>query len=152
MENDQKITILSVNEVPDSTVINRAALRRMGNQTVNVDINVREVPNIEKSIVSVVVSCSYLAQIGFLRYRILVSSVVVNFGIENLGRIVIQKGGEKVIPSDLMLKMLGVAVGALRGVVAVRTQGTKLRNSPLPMIDLKALLYRLHYGQTPVDR
>lgn len=153
MDNEQaKITVLSINEVPDSTVINRAALRRMGNQTVNVDINVRVVPNIEKSIVSMVVSCSYIAQIGFLRYRILVSSVVANFGIENLAKIVINKGEEKVIPSGTMLTMLGVAVGALRGVVAVRTQGTKLRNSPLPLIDLNTLMYRLHYGQTPVDR
>lgn len=153
MENVQpNITILSVNEVPDSTVINRSALRRMGNQTVNVDLNVRVVPNIEKSIVSLVVSCSYLAQIGFLRYRILVSSVVANFGVENLSKIVIPKGDENVIPSDIMMTMLGVAVGALRGVVSVRTQGTKLRNSPLPLIDLKTLIYRLHYGQTPVDR
>lgn len=153
MENVQpKVTILSVNEVPDSTAINRSALRRLGNQTVNVDINVRVVPNIEKSLVSIVVSCSYLAQIGFLRYRVLVSSVVANFGIENLAKVVIPKGDEYVIPADLMLTMLGVAVGALRGVVAVRTQGTKLRNSPLPLIDLNTLMYRLHYGQTPVDR
>ena len=153
MDNVQpKITILSVNEVPDSTAINRSALRRLGNQTVNVDINVRVVPNIEKSLVSIVVSCSYLAQIGFLRYRVLVSSVVANFGIENLAKVVIPKGDEYVIPSDIMLTMLGVAVGALRGVVAVRTQGTKLRNSPLPLIDLNTLMFRLHYGQTPVDR
>lgn len=145
------ITILSIHEVPDSTAINRSALRRLGSRPVTVDINVRVVTNIEKSIVSLVVSCSYLATAPYLRQRILVSSVVANFGIENLAKVVVNKGGEKVIPRETMLTMLGVAVGALRGVVAVRTQETKLRNSPLPLIDLNTLLARLRYGQTPVN-
>lgn len=153
MESHQpNITILSVNEVPDSTAINRSALRRLGTRPVTVDINVRVVTNLEKSIVSLVVSCSYLAKTEYLRQRILVSSVVANFGVENLAGVVVTKGGEKVLPRETMLTMLGVAVGALRGVVAVRTQDTKLRHSPLPLIDLNTLLARLRYGQTPVNR
>ena len=39
--------------------------------------------------------------------------------------------------------------GALRGIIAVRTAGPTLANRPLPIIDLTALMYRLHYGSAP---
>lgn len=149
-ESHVKVTLVSVNEVPDATVVNRSALRRMGNQTVNVDMNVRVVPDVERSLISLVVSCSYIAEIGYIRTRILVSSVIATFEIENLRDHIIMQNGEVVVAGQLMMTMLGIAVGALRGVVAVRTAGTKLRNAPLPIIDLTALMYRLHYGKVPI--
>lgn len=148
-ESQVKLTLLSVNELPDSTVINRSALRRMGNQTVTVDMNVRVIPDLDRSLISLVVSCSYIAVIGYIRTRILVSSVVATFEVEDLRSHIVSKGGEVIVAGQLMMTMLGIAVGALRGVVAVRTQGTKLRNTPLPIIDLTALMYRLHYGKAP---
>lgn len=148
-ESQVKITLLSVNELPDSTVINRSALRRIGNQTVSVDMNVRVIPDLDRSLISLVVSCSYIAVIGYIRTRILVSSVVATFEIEDLQKHIVVQGGEVVVAGQAMMTMLGIAVGALRGVVAVRTQGTKLRNTPLPIIDLTALMYRLHYGRVP---
>ena len=42
--------------------------------------------------------------------------------------------------------MLGMAVGALRGVIAVRTADTPLRFRPLPIIDLTALMYRMQFA------
>ncbi len=148
-ESQVKITLLSVNELPDSTVINRSALRRIGNQTVSVDMNVRVIPDLDRSLISLVVSCSYIAVIGYIRTRILVSSVVATFEIEDLQKHIVVQGGEVVVAGQVMMTMLGIAVGALRGVVAVRTQGTRLRNTPLPIIDLTALMYRLHYGRVP---
>ena len=145
-EKQVNLRLVSVNEVPDATVINRSALRRMGNQTVTVDMNVKVVPDVERSLISLVVSCSYIAVIGYIRTRILVSSVVATFEVEDLKEHIATRGGEVIVAGQLMMTMLGIAVGALRGVVAVRTQGTKLRNTPLPIIDLTALMYRLNYG------
>lgn len=148
-ESQVKLTLLSVNEVPDATVINHRALRRIGSQTVSVDMNVKVVPDLERSLISLVVSCSYIAVIDFIRTRVLVSSVVATFEVEDLCEHVVTQGGEVIVAGQLMMTMLGISVGALRGVVAVRTQGTKLRNTPLPIIDLTALMYRLHYGKAP---
>ncbi|MBP3590312.1 MAG: hypothetical protein J6J61_07030, partial [Muribaculaceae bacterium] len=62
----------------------------------------------------------------------------------------IERHGENaVVDSQLMMLMLGVAVGALRGIVAVRTKGTLLESRPLPIINISALMYRLHYGEEP---
>lgn len=42
-----------------------------------------------------------------------------------------------------MTNMLGIAVGALRGIVSVRTTDTPLHRRPLPIIDLNVLMQRL---------
>lgn len=146
-ENQVNITLVSVSEVPESTVLNRSALRRMGHEPINVDMNVRVVPDLERGMISLVVSCSYIALLSMVRQRVLTSSVVATFEVGDLKSHIIQRGQEVVVAAKLMETMLGIAVGALRGVVAVRTAGTPLRHRPLPIINLTALMYRLNYGK-----
>lgn len=116
---------------------------------VDVDMNVRVVPDLEHSLVSLVVTCSYIAVLGLIRTRVLSCTVVSTFEIEDLASHVSMQGEEVIVGGKLMMTMLGIAVGALRGVVAVRTADTPLRFRPLPVIDLTALMYRLHYGNRP---
>lgn len=141
--------LVSVREVEGATAVNRRALRRLGRTPVNVDMNVRVVPDLDHSLVSLVVTCSYVAVIGFIRTRVLSCSVVTTFEIEDLRQHIEMQGEEVVVGGKLMMTMLGIAVGSLRGIVAVRTAGTPLRFRPLPVIDLRALMYRLHYGNAP---
>ena len=138
---------ISVSEVPGATVINRSALRRLGHETVSVDMNVRVIPDVQHNMISLVVSCSYIAPIGLVRQRLLVSSVIATFEIEDLAENIVMHGSEVVVAGKLMMTMLGIAVGALRGIVAVHTKGTALRHRPLPIIDLTALMARLNYGK-----
>ncbi len=141
--------LVSVREVEGATAINRRAMRRMGRTPVNVDMNVRVVPDMDHSLVSLVVTCSYVAVLGLIRTRVLSCSIVATFEIDELQSHVCMQGEDVVVGGKLMMTMLGIAVGALRGVVAVRTAGTPLRFRPLPVIDLTALMYRLHYGNSP---
>ncbi len=138
--------LLSVREVEGATAINRRALRRLGRTPLNVDMNVRVVPDMEHSLVSLVVTCSYVAVIGLIRTRVLACTVVSTFEIEDLAAHVTLQGEEVLVGGKLMTTMLGIAVGALRGVVAVKTADTVLRYRPLPVVDLTALMYRLQYG------
>ena len=124
-ETQVKVSLVSVSEVPGATVINRSALRRLGRETVSVDMNVRVVPDLGRDMISLVVSCSYIAPIGMVRQRLLVSSVIATFEVEDLRDNIV----------------------ALRGIVSVHTQGTPLRHRPLPIIDLTALMARLNYGK-----
>lgn len=146
-ESKVNVSLVSVSEVPHATVINRSALRRLGHETVSVDMNVRVIPDVPHNMISLVVSCSYIAPIGFVRQRLLVSSVITTFEIEDLASNIVMRGNEVVVAGQLMMTMLGIAVGALRGIVAVHTQGTALRHRPLPIIDLTALMARLNYGK-----
>lgn len=147
-DSELKITLLSVNELPDSTVINRRMLRKLGNDPVSVDMNVRVLPDVERSVISLVVTCTYIGVIGMIRTRILTSSVIATFEIEKLVNDKRQANVEVVVDAELMKTMLSIAVGALRGIVAVRTADTPLRNTPLPIIDLTVLMYRLNYGRS----
>ena len=144
-----KFSLLSVREIEGATAINRRALRRLGHNPVNVDMNVRVVPDLDRSLVSLVVTCSYVAVLGLIRTRVLSCSVVTVFEVEDLASHVTMEGEEAIVGGQLMSTMLGIAVGALRGVVAVRTADTPLRFRPLPVIDLTALMYRLNYGNRP---
>lgn len=141
--------LVSVREVEGATAINRRVLRRLGHTPINVDLNVRVIPDLDHSLISLVVTCSYVAVIGMIRTKVLACSVVSTFEVEDLLEHVTMQGEEVIVGSKLMMTMLGIAVGSLRGVVAVRTADTVLRFRPLPVIDLTALMYRIHYGVSP---
>lgn len=140
------ISLVSVCEVEGATVLNRRAIRQLGHTPVSVDLNVRAVPDIDHSLLSLVVTCSYLANIALIRTRVLSCSVVATFEIPGLASILAVQGEDVIMTGKVMSTMLGIAVGSLRGVIAVRTAATPLRFRPLPIIDLNALMYRLQFG------
>ena len=141
------VRLISVNELAGATAINRRALRRLGGRTVSVDMNVRAIPDLNHSMVTLVVTCSYIAVIGLLRTRLLTCSAVATFEVEDLRKHIETEGEDAVLGGQLMTLMLGIAVCSLRGIVAMRTADTPLRNVPLPILDLNALMYRLRYGR-----
>lgn len=140
---DIAMTLIDLGEVDGASAINRRALRRLTREAISVDMNVKVVPDIERSLLSVLVSCSYRAVIGLIRERLLVCTAVATFEVEGLASLIEENGQEKILPTPLMMNMLGIAVGALRGIVAVRTADTPLRRRPLPIIDLDTLMRRL---------
>ncbi len=145
MEETINISLVSVCEVEGATAINRRALRRLGRTPISVDLNVRAVPDLDRNLISLVVSCSYIAVIGLIRTRVLSCSVVSTYEIPNLRNIIAEQGEEVIVSGKVMTTMLGMTVGSLRGVIAVRTADTPLRYRPLPIIDLTALMYRLQF-------
>lgn len=146
-DNQIKISLVSVSEVPGATALNRSALRRMGQQPVSVDINAKVVPDMQRNMLSLVVSCSYIAVAGISRQRVLTCSVVATYEVEKLQEYISKNNGNIVVATPLLHRMLSITVGSLRGVIAVRTAGTPLRHRPLPIIDLDALMYRINFGQ-----
>ncbi len=142
-DKDIAMTLIDLGEVDGASAINRRALRRLTREAISVDMNVKVVPDIERSLLSVLVSCSYRAVIGLIRERLLVCTAVATFEVEGLASLIEENGQEKILPTPLMMNMLGIAVGALRGIVAVRTADTPLRRRPLPIIDLDTLMRRL---------
>lgn len=145
-ETEITLSLVSVSEVRGATAINRTAIRRLGRNHISVDLNVRAVPDLDRSLLSLVVTCSYIANIGLIRTRVLSCSVISTFEIPGLKEILAVQGEDVILTGKVMRTMLNIAVGALRGVIAVRTADTALRFRPLPVIDLNALMYRLQFG------
>lgn len=142
-DKDIAITLVDIGEVGGATAINRRALRRLTRETISVDMNVKVVPDTAHSRLSVLVSCSYRAVIGLIRERLLVCTAFATFEVEDLASQIEENGERNLLPAALMTNMLGIAVGALRGIVSVKTVDTPLHRRPLPIIDLNVLLHRL---------
>lgn len=149
-ESEFNITLIDVGEVEGASLINRRAALRAFGKPVNVDMTVRVVPDLDKSTVSLVVTASYIAQHKVMRERLLTCSAFATFEIQDLRKHVEICGDNVTVGAHLMMMMLGIAVGALRGIIAVRIAGTTLAKRPLPIIDLTALMYRLRYGGAAV--
>ena len=150
-DNSVNLTLLSCVEIEGATGINRRALRRLGTAPVTVDMNVRLLPDLERNLISLVVGCTYVTVIDLIRTHVFTCTSLTTFEIENLRDQIAQRGKDQIIGGKLLMTMLGIAVGALRGMVAVRTADTPLRHTPLPMIDLTSLMYRLHNGDKATE-
>ena len=123
-DTDIQISLAAVGELEGGTALNRRALRRLTKQPIVVDMSVKAIPDLKRSLITLVVSCSYRAVIGFIRERLMVCSAVATFEVADLAGHIERRGDEAVVGGSLMMTMLGIAVGALRGIVAVRTAGT----------------------------
>ena len=107
------MTLIDLGEVDGASAINRRALRRLTREPISVDMNVKVVPDTDRSLLSILVSCSYRAVIGLIRERLLVCTAVATFEVENLASHIEENGQEKLLPTPLMMNMLGIAVGAV---------------------------------------
>lgn len=62
------------------------------------------------------------------------------FDIAGLETLVELDGDEVLLPRDLLVTVLNISIGAMRGAIAVRTAGTFLANYPLPLFDLRSIV------------
>ncbi len=145
--NEMNVQLHALSELSDATAVNRRALRRLNPMSqVNVDMKVKVLPDLALGRISIVVTCSYTAEVYLIRTHLAVCSVVATFDVEDLeSYIEYPEGGEMRIATPLMSMMLGIAVGALRGMMAVRLAGTPLSKHPMPIINMAALIERLSY-------
>lgn len=148
---DFNISLRSIGEVEGASVLNRRAAMRASGKDISVDMTVRVVPDLEASTISLIVTASYIAKGVIVRERLLTRSAYATFEIQDLRQHIEINGEDVVVGGKLMMMMLGIAVGALRGIISVRIAGTPLKNRPLPIIDLTALMYRLRYGSAPAE-
>jgi len=64
----------------------------------------------------------------------------VTFVIENLSTFLINNGNQFTVNPDFIPFLLNTSIGALRGMLALKTASTALHNYPLPIIDMNQLL------------
>lgn len=56
------------------------------------------------------------------------------------------------IDDKLLVNFLSIAIGALRGMLALKTVGSLLNKFPLPMIDVQILLNNLKIGSPDINQ
>lgn len=96
-------------------------------------------PEVKDNRISLVFSTKYVFKDSVLldvAYRF-------TFGVKNLDKFVILNFDGTATINTIMPILLNVALGAMRGIVAVKSAGTVLEKYPVPVIDEKALMQAL---------
>lgn len=107
---------------------------------VAVGLNVSFIPSENPSEVTLRLKTTYTAMRDGILRPLLEYEMEARFAVEGTPTPALLTETAVYLPSNLLALMLQVAVGALRGMLAVELQGTPLAQHPLPIYDISSLV------------
>lgn len=113
---------------------------------VNVGLSARFDMSRESAIATVVVGVHYTTLRSQVVRKLMDYTIKARFEVSELSGMVDIEYGDILIPPGLLHLMLSVSIGALRGMVALRTANTFLANFPLPLMDLSEVMAHMDMG------
>lgn len=140
------IRLSELHEVASLLSLDRRTIRRYDGSRIDVGLNVRMESDVKNSTVTMVVGVVYNTTRHIMRERLLQYTVAAEFEIDRLSEHIETDGVDAVVTPPLMTLMLGVTIGSLRGMLALRTASTKLADYPLPIFNISEIISRLAYG------
>lgn len=145
------IRLSGLREIDEQTSFNRRALAHYRGTPVKVNLTVKFIPAPGRGVITVMVGVIYTTPVDMIVERLLRYVVAAEFEIGNFDNVIEADAasGRLTVPRRLMTMMLGVTIGSLRGMLALRTQLTFLRDYPLPVINISELVARLHEDYSP---
>lgn len=147
------ICIERVAEVPGECHLSRWEMLRYGNhpEDIAVDLVARVEDDRVAERLALRVGVFYTYMRSMVRRPLLRQTVEVVFTIPSMEDFVsFTPARDKIdIAPSVISMMLGVAIGALRGMIAQKTTGTPLEGRPLPLVNVSGLVSRLIYGDRP---
>lgn len=142
------ISLLSVNENRQLTAISRWEIyRHPVKEPVDIDISVKFLPLSDTSIV-LRLGILYTSTRALVRRPLIRYTVDATFEVSNLEHLMEVDESGILLPRQLSVTMLSIAIGAARGMLALRTRGTFLEAHPLPLYDLRRLVRRVRTCDT----
>ena len=150
-DSEYNIRIANVRELPGSISISRWELMRYSGGEISVTLKSKFTGGGDSNnVLTLMLGVTYSYMKGMMRHRLLHYSIAVDFEVGDAGRFSIDDGGMD-IPPRLMTLMYGAAIGAMRGMLALRTAGTFLKDYPLPLINISALVCEHMSGRKVPD-
>lgn len=145
-QGEVNIRLSGLRELPEESYLSQRSIRMCRGENISVALRVRVCPDEQSSTVRLTVGVCYMCVHGYLRRTVLDYRIEAAFEIDRLYEHVEVSGADSVLSARLMAMMLSVAIGSLRGMLAIRTSRTWLADYPLPVINISQLVSRLHYG------
>lgn len=150
-ETELDIRLVSIGEVAENTHLYRWELMRLaaepGKTDVSLSARLSVIP--EHGMLKLRVSAHFTRMRGMVLRPLLDAEVEADFEIDEYERHfagAVKADGRIDLPPSVLSLMLSVAVGGLRGIVAMRAKGTPLQSKPLPLINISWLMSRLIYN------
>lgn len=151
-QGEVNIRLIGLSEVPEMSSFSRRAIRHYNGAPVSVTLSVKVEPDQRDSKISLVIGVKYIATRNYISEQMLRYTVKADFEIDRLDEHISLSGADSMVSTRLMTLMLSVSIGSMRGMLALRTENTPLRNYPLPIFNISELVSRLHYEtENPVD-
>ncbi len=132
------IRLIKIEEDSESTHLYRWELMRYENTPVDVSLTSDFIYRANKNVVTVKLSTRYTTLRGQMTRRLLDYSILATF--EAAGADSVADTEELIVDTEVVKMMLSIALGALRGMLALRTANTFLAHYPLPIYDMRSLI------------
>lgn len=132
------IKLLKIQEDHERTHFYRWEMMRYSSTPIDVNLSTSFSYRAGGHMVRLILSARYTTLRDQMSHRLMDYSVISDF--ELLGPDAEADPDEIIITTDLIKMMLGVAIGAMRGMIALRTAHTFLAHYPLPVYDLETLM------------
>ncbi len=140
------IRLIGVSEVKRASVLHHWEMMRYEGGKVNVGLSASFNMSRESSIATVIVGVHYTTLRSQVIRKLMDYTVKACFEISDLQGLVDIEYGDILIPPGLLHLMLSVSIGALRGMLALRTANTFLAHYPLPLMDLTEIMSHMDMG------
>lgn len=139
---DLNFKITRIAEDSGLTMLHRWEMMRYEGAPIHVELNAHIIRHGPDDL-SLTLGARYLTVRALVRRELLSYVMTADFHIGGLNDIASFDDADALIPVDIMRMILNAGIGALRGMIALRTAGTVLESHPLPMFNLRELVSRI---------
>ena len=145
------IRLKKIEEVTELTRLYRWEMLRMASAASQVKVGIKAKVELapDDSTIKLRLTAFYTRVRGMVRRPVLDFTVDAEFEVDEFhNHFGSALANDRLIdlPPSVLTLMLSVGVGALRGMIAQRTKGTPLASTPMPLINISALVSRLIYS------
>lgn len=134
------IRLVELRENKQLTQMHRWEFMRYSGTAVDVELSTNFRKDGPKRLVVLELGAHYSTMRGQIRRRLLDYVVDAEFEINDIDGVIDADREELVLTTDLLRLMLSIAIGAIRGMIALRTSGTFLVHYPLPVYNLDEMV------------
>lgn len=134
------IRLVSLRESKENTKLHRWEFMRYEGGTVDVELSTGFRINRRHHTVTLILGAHYTTLRSQIVRRLLDYVVEAEFEVSDLESVIEEESGEVLLTTDMLAMMLSVGVGAMRGMIALRTANTFLVHYPLPVYNVGMLI------------
>ncbi|MBD5254582.1 MAG: hypothetical protein HDS53_00680 [Barnesiella sp.] len=132
--------LINLHEVASQTRMYRWEFLRYDGSDVDVELSTRLNRDPKRGTIRLRLGAHYTTYRSQIRRRLLDYVIDAEYEIHDVRGVIEASPTELVITPGLMRLMLSISIGALRGMIALRTNHTFLKHFPLPVYDLDELI------------
>lgn len=145
------LRLIELREVKPLTRLHRWEFMHFRGNKADVELSTHFDKDTSRNTVTLQLGAHYTVLRSQIRRRLLDYVIEAEFMISRADGLIVVSDHEMMITPDLLRLMLNISIGAIRGMIALRTAGTALARFPLPVYNLDRLIANIEDAGVTVD-